>query len=71
MRHLHMVELWNFVAISPTYLRGNQTITTYMKDIKNYIDSLALMNKPMNFDELSTRNLNGLDLAYSKLSHVL
>ena len=49
----------------------NQTITTYMQDIKNCIDSLVLMNKPMDFDDLSICILNGLDPTYSKLSHAL
>ena len=51
--------------------QGNQTITTYMQDIKNCIDSLAMMNKPVDFDDLSIHILNGLDPAHSKLSHAL
>ena len=42
-----------------------------MHDIKNCIDSLALMNKSVDFDALSIRILNGLDPTYSKLSHTL
>ncbi|KAJ0975732.1 hypothetical protein J5N97_017697 [Dioscorea zingiberensis] len=51
--------------------QGTQTITAYMQDIKTYIDSLALMNKLVDFDDLSIRILNGLDPAYSKLYHTL
>ena len=42
-----------------------------MQDIKNCIDSLVIMNKPVNFDDLSICILNGLDPAYSKCSHAL
>ncbi|KAJ0979781.1 hypothetical protein J5N97_015255 [Dioscorea zingiberensis] len=51
--------------------QGPQTITAYMQDIKTCVDSLALMNKPVDFDDLSIHILNGLDSAYSKLSHAL
>ena len=42
-----------------------------MQDIKHNIDSLALMNVFVNFDELFIRVLNGLGLAYSHISHAL
>ena len=51
--------------------QGNQTITEYMQDVKHNIDSLALMNVSVDFDELSVRVLNGLGSAYSNISHAL
>ena len=51
--------------------QGNQTITDYMQDVKHNIDSLALMNVSIDFDELSIRVLKGLGLAYSHISHAL
>ena len=51
--------------------QGNRSITDYMQDVKHNIDSLALMNIVVNFDELSISVLNGLDPAYSHLSHAL
>ena len=51
--------------------QGDQTIIEYMQDVKHNIDSLALMNVHVNFDELSIRVLNGLGLAYLNLSHAL
>ena len=51
--------------------QGNQTITDYMQDAKHNIDSLALMNDSVDFDELSIRVLNGLGSAYSHISHAL
>ena len=42
-----------------------------MQDVKHNIDSFALMNIHVDFDELSILVLNGLDLAYSNLSHAL
>ena len=49
----------------------NRTIIDYMQDVKHNIDSLALMNVLVDFDELSIRVLNGLSLAYSNISHAL
>ena len=49
----------------------NWTITDYMQDVKHNINSLALMNVPIDFDELSICVLNGLGLAYSHISHAL
>ena len=40
-----------------------------MQDVKHNIESLTLMNVPVDFDELSVCVLNGLGLAYSDLSH--
>ena len=51
--------------------QGTQTIMDYMQDIKRNIDSLALMNVSVDFDELSLRIMNGLNPKYSKLSHAL
>ena len=42
-----------------------------MQNVKHNIDSLALMNVSIDFDELSIRVLNGLGLAYSNISHAL
>ena len=42
-----------------------------MQDVKRNIDSLALMNVSVNFDELSIRVLKGLGPAYSHISHAL
>ena len=42
-----------------------------MQDVKHNIDSLALMNIPIDFNEFSICVLNGLDPAYSNLSHAL
>ena len=42
-----------------------------MQDVKYNIDFLALMNIPVDFDELSFHVLNELSLAYSNLSHAL
>ena len=49
----------------------NLTITDYMQDVKHNIDSLALMNVSVDFDELFIYVLNGLGLAYSNISHAL
>lgn len=51
--------------------QDTQTITVYMQNIKTCIDSLALMNKSVDFDDLSIRILDGLDPAYSNLPHAL
>ena len=51
--------------------QGNRTITTYMQDFKHNIDFLALMNVPIDFDELSIRVFNGLGPSYSNISHAL
>ena len=51
--------------------QGNQTITDHMQDVKRNIDSLALMNVSIDFDELSISVLNGLDPTYSNISHAL
>ena len=42
-----------------------------MQDVKHNIDSLALMNVPVDFDEFSVHVLNGHGLAYSNLFHAL
>ena len=42
-----------------------------MQDAKHNIDSLALMNVSVDFDELSICVFNGLGLAYSNISHAL
>ena len=42
-----------------------------MQDVKHNIDSLALMNVSIDFDELSIRVLNELGSAYSHISHTL
>ncbi|KAJ0971969.1 hypothetical protein J5N97_019928 [Dioscorea zingiberensis] len=54
-----------------TPVRGSRTITEYMQDIQSCIDSLAFMDKPVNFDELSIRILNGLDDSYKHLSSAI
>ena len=64
-------RIMGFGGCLPNLSQGNKTITAYMQDIKNCIDLLALMNKPMDFYDLSILILNGLDPAYSKLSHAL
>ena len=51
--------------------QGNRTITEYMQDVKHNIDSLALMNVSIDFDELSIHVLNDLDRTYSNISHAL
>ena len=51
--------------------QGNQSITEYMQDVIHNIDSLTLMNVPVDFYELPTYVLNGLGPAYSNLSHAL
>ena len=51
--------------------QGTRTIRTYMQEVKHNIDSLTLMNVPVDFDELFLRVLNGLELSYSNLSHAL
>ena len=51
--------------------QGNKTITEDMQDVKRNIDALALMNIPVDFDELFIRVLNGLGLAYVNISHTL
>ena len=51
--------------------QGNQTITDYMQDVKHNIDSLALMNVFVDFDELFILVLNGLSPTYSHISHAL
>ena len=51
-----MVHIQNFS--SPQ--QGTRTITKYMLDVKHNIDSLALMNFPVDFDEVYVRVLNGL-----------
>ena len=59
------------IMFHPQNLTSNRTITDYMQDVKHNIDFLALMNIPVDFDELSIRVLNGLGPAYLNLSHVL
>ena len=57
---------------SPSYRQqGTQTITEYMQDVKHNVDFLALMNVPVDFDELYVCVLNRLDPAYLNLSHAL
>ena len=51
--------------------QGNWSITDYMQYVKHNINSLALMNVHVDFDELSIRVLNGLGPAYSNISHAL
>ena len=51
--------------------QGTQTITEYMQDVKHNIDSLGLMNVPVDFDELYVHILNRLGPTYSNLSHAL
>ena len=51
--------------------KGNRTITDYMQDFKHNIDSLALMNVSIDFDELSIHVLNGFGLAYLHILHAL
>ena len=51
--------------------QGNRTISEYMQDVKHNINSLALMNVSIDFDELFIRVLNDLGLAYSNISHAL
>ena len=51
--------------------QGTRTIIKYMQDVKYNIDSLALMNVPIDFDELFVRVLNGLDQTYLNLSYAL
>ena len=51
--------------------QGIRTITDYMQDVKHNIDSLALMNVSVDFDEPSIRVLNGLGSTYSHISHAL
>ena len=50
---------------------GNRTITDYMQDVKQNIDSLSLMNVYVDFDELSIRVLDGLGPTNSNISHAL
>ena len=52
-------------------LQSDRTIIDYMQDVRHNIDSLALMDVSVNFDELSIIVLNGLVLAYSHISHAL
>ena len=49
--------------------QGNRTITDYMQDVKHNIDSIALMNVSVDFDELSICVLKGLGSTYSNISH--
>ena len=51
--------------------QGTWTITEYMQYVKHNIDSLALMNVPVDFNELYVCVLNGLGSAYSNLFHAL
>ena len=51
--------------------QGNRTITEYMQDVRHNIDSLALMNVSVDFDELSIRVLKGLGPPYSNIYHAL
>ena len=51
--------------------QGNQTITDYMHNVKYNIDSFALMNVSVDFDELSVCVLNRLGPTYSHISHAL
>ena len=51
--------------------QGNQIITEYMQDVKHNIDSLALINVSIDFDELSIHVLNHLGPAYSNIFHAL
>ena len=51
--------------------QGNWFITDYMQDFKHNINSLALINVSIDFDELSIRVLKGLGLTYTHISHAL
>ena len=42
-----------------------------MQDIKFTIDTLALLNAPVDFNELLIRIMNGLDAPYSELSYAI
>ena len=42
-----------------------------MQDVKHNIDSLALMNVSIDFDELSIHVLNELGIASSHISHAI
>ena len=53
------------------YMQGNRIITDYMQNAKHNIDSLALMDVSVDFDELSICVLNGLGPTYINISHAL
>ncbi|KAJ0969436.1 hypothetical protein J5N97_022313 [Dioscorea zingiberensis] len=66
--HRRIMELCRKLA---TPVKGSRTITEYMQDIQSCIDFLAFMDKPVDFDELSIRILNGLDDSYKHLSSAI
>ena len=51
--------------------KGTQYIIDYMQGIKTTMEALALMNKPVDFEELSIRLLLGLGPSYKEISHAL
>ena len=57
------------MLVTPT--KGLHTNTEYMPDIKSTIDTLALLNSHVDFDELSIRIMKGLGTAYSEQSHAI
>ena len=60
-------ESWPIAKI--LHVLGKEINPLYSQDAKHNIESLALMHIVVDFDELSIGVLNGLDLAYSHLSH--
>ena len=64
----HIMELHRKLA---NLIKGTRSITEYMQEIQSWIDSRALMNKPVDFDELAIRILNRLDDGYINLSSAL
>lgn len=52
-------------------IQGMQSITKYMQEIKSTIDSLTLMNVPVDSENITIRVLNGLNDNYKELSNAI
>ncbi|KAA8542770.1 hypothetical protein F0562_023922 [Nyssa sinensis] len=49
-------------------LKGSQTIIEFMHNIKTKVDALAMLNSPVDIEDLFIKILNGLDADYTELA---
>ncbi|KAA8539726.1 hypothetical protein F0562_026418 [Nyssa sinensis] len=52
-------------------LKGSQTITEFMHNIKTKVNALAMLNSPVDIKDLTIKILNGLDADYTELANVI
>ena len=52
-------------------IKGTQTITEFMQNIKTKVDELAMMNAPVDIEDLTIKILNGLYADYTELANAI